>query len=234
MKYCILNHKNKMKYQETLEYIPKLSKLNIKDYTLVVVPSNIYIPLYLNNGFLLGVQNVSAFDSVSLTGDITASQIKSANINYAIVGHSERRQYYHEMEYELLKKVRLLKENDIRIVYCIGETLEEKKQNKTYDILTKQIEKVLNFLESCNDIIIAYEPVWAIGSGMVPTNEELKKIILFIKKLIKTNYNQEVSVLYGGSVNSQNIDNLKNIEEIDGFLIGSASLNVEEIKKMFS
>ena len=143
-----------------------------------------------------------------------------------IVGHSERRKNQKETNEEITLKVKELLSNDITPILCVGETKEEKGYAK--EVIRKQLENILN-IENKNRIIIAYEPVWSIGTGILPENNEIEEMITYIKELLPNNY-----VLYGGSVSDKNIDNLNSISSIDGYLIGGLSLKVDKLKNLIN
>ena len=170
--------------------------------------------------------------SGAFTGFVNSSMLKSAGAKYVIIGHSENRQNG-ENDKIINLKIRSALESKLKVIFCIGETLKEKRKKITKRILTKQIDIGLKKIKNKKDIIIAYEPVWAIGTGLTPNNVELHEIINFIKKNRK-----KTKVLYGGSVNPKNIRVLKNINNIDGFLIGGASQNpnkfIDIIKKTYN
>lgn len=233
MKLLMCNLKANKNLREFVEYIKKIKEITNKD-NLVIFPSYLYLAILNNQNINFGAQNVSVYEDGSNTGEVTISQIKSTGAKYLIVGHSERRKKYNEDEYILLKKIRQSLKYNIQVVYCIGETKEERARNKTYQVLEKQIAKIFNSLsqEEMENIIIAYEPVWAIGTGQTASATEVDEISKFIKTLIKDYYDRDNKLLYGGSVNKDNIKTLCKISSIDGFLVGKASLEAEEVAEM--
>ena len=231
MKYLVCNFKNKLNKEDIIKYSNKLNELGIKNVELVICPSNIYLSYFDGNNYSLGAQDISYFIDKTITGEITGEQLKSMGVKYVIVGHSERRIYKNELNIDFINKINNAVENDIKIIYCIGESLKEKEEGNTYIVLEKEISEVLNNVELKN-IIIAYEPVWAIGSGKVPTNEEIKENIEFINKIIKEKYDTKLKVLYGGSVNKDNIKELNKIKNVDGFLVGGASTNIDSLESI--
>ena len=130
----------------------------------------------------------------------------------------------------IVNKINRLFEQDIKVILCVGESLETRKQGSEKDFVAKQLLEIFDNIdkERINDIIIAYEPIWAIGTGLTPTNDEIDEITKYIKDLISDKYNAELKVLYGGSVSMKNVDELNKIEVVDGYLIGGASTKVEE------
>ena len=169
------------------------------------------------------------------TGSISSTMIKKLGAKYVIIGHSENRSNG-ETNTQINKKIHSAILNNLNVIFCIGENLFEKKNKKTNKILKQQIDLGLKKIKKIDKIIFAYEPVWSIGTGKVLTNQELTKQVIIIKKIIKNKFkNQKIKIIYGGSVNNQNINNLKQIKEINGFLIGGASQNskkfIDIIKK---
>jgi len=168
------------------------------------------------------------------TGYVNSHMLKNIGAHFVIIGHSENREKG-ESDKLINQKIKSALESKLKVIFCIGESLSEKRRNKTYSILSKQIKVGLKNIKNKSNIFLAYEPVWAIGSGIIPKPEDLFKIIDFIKSKFK---NKSPKVLYGGSVNPQNIINLKEINNIDGFLIGGASQNAKKfidiVKKTYS
>ena len=172
----------------------------------------------------VGAQNCHESDKFGpFTGQINSKMLKNVGAKYIIIGHSENRQDGDDNKKINLKIKNALKVG-LKIIFCIGETLKEKRNKKTNQILSKQILKGLFKINNLNKILIAYEPVWSIGTGAVPRSFELEKNITFIKKILKNKFRiKNPKVLYGGSVNPKNAKNLAAINNIDGFLIGGAS-----------
>ena len=181
----------------------------------------------------VGAQNCHENDSYgAFTGSVNSSMLKSVGAKYVIIGHSENRQFGETNRMINLKIKSVLKSN-LKVIFCIGESLQEKRKKITKKVLSKQIKLGLNRIKDNRNILIAYEPVWSIGTGLIPKSKDLFDTINFIKKRMK-NY----KVLYGGSVNPKNINQLKSITNIDGYLIGGASQNpkkfVDIIKKSYN
>ena len=183
----------------------------------------------------IGGQNCHESESYGPhTGFVTSKMLKNIGAHFVIIGHSENRKKG-ENDKLINLKIKSALETKLKVIFCIGETLNEKRKNKTKTILTKQIKVGLNGIKNKSNIFLAYEPVWAIGTGIIPKSKDLFKTIDFIKKKFK---GKIPKVLYGGSVNPENIKNLKEINNIDGFLIGGASQNVKKfidiVKKTYS
>lgn len=227
MKYLVCNFKNKLQKEDIIKYNDRIKELSFKT-KLILCPTSIYLPIFDGNNYNLGIQDISSFMDKTLTGEVDACQAKSLGVKYAIIGHSERRIYKHEINIDFINKVNNALENDISIIYCIGETKEEKENGKTYEILEKQISEVLNNVEIKN-IMIAYEPVWAIGTGIIPNNDDIKETIEFLKDIIYEKYELNLDILYGGSVSKENIDELIKIKGLSGFLVGKSSLDIDSV-----
>ena len=213
-------------------------KFKIKNYKVVYVPPHTLIcpmaQMVKKTKIEVGAQNCHhQNDYGALTGSINAKMIKGVGANYVILGHSENRQRG-ETDKLINLKIKTALNNSLKVIFCIGETIKEKKNKKTNLVLSRQLKLGLQGLKFNKNLIIAYEPVWAIGSGMIPTSEDLFKTINFIKSKVK----KSVKVLYGGSVNDKNITELKTINNIDGYLIGGASQNskkfIDIIKKTYN
>tara|TARA_B100001063_G_scaffold158820_1_gene148170 strand:- start:37 stop:789 length:753 start_codon:yes stop_codon:yes gene_type:complete len=214
------------------DIIREIKKNKIKHDVIIFPPSLYLLPIKnmdKNEVINIGSQNVSAYNDGAFTGEISATMLKDAKIKYCLVGHSERRHILNENDLFLSDKVSRLHENNIRVIYCIGETLEEYKSKKTKSILKKQIKSLLDNLNKSskhNKVIIAYEPVWAIGTGLIPSSKELSETFCYIHNTVN-NFNQStksIKLLYGGSVSPDNAKCLMETEYMDGLLIGGASL----------
>ena len=229
MKLVVGNQKTTMNKEDVLAFIEGFKNINCSN--IVVCPSYPYIEIYNNNSnFILGAQNVSSKGNGSTTGEISAEQLESLDVKYSIVGHSERRKYQNEKCDDFYDKIINLLNFDITPIFCVGENLEEKESGITKDVIGKQILEVYDKIDKdlIDRIVIAYEPVWAIGTGNVPTNDEISDVILYIKDLISDKYDKSILVLYGGSVSKKNILELNLINEVDGYLIGGASTKKDE------
>lgn len=222
-----------IEYSVLDNYIEELSNIKNSNIKLVVCSSDIYLLKFKEKGFTIGGQNVSFDKKGNYTGEVSAEQLKSIGADYCIVGHSERRKYFDEDDNTINRKIKLLLDNDIDPILCVGETLEQKNSGVTKQIIMEQIAKALDGVrkDKIENVIIAYEPVWSIGSGMIPTIDELQNIILFIKDSLKK-VDCNIKVLYGGSVNEENISYLNNIDKLDGFLLGSVSLDTKRMSNL--
>lgn len=178
----------------------------------------------------IGAQNISDQESGAYTGEISAKMVKSVGVEYVIIGHSERRQYFAESDELLAGKVAKALEHQLIPIFCIGETLDERNTGSYYEVLKRQLTKGLFSLTESDfsKVVIAYEPIWAIGTGLTATPEQAQDIHAFIRSEIEANYGfnvaDDTSILYGGSCNPKNANELFSQKDIDGGLIGGASL----------
>ena len=184
--------------------------------------------------FNVGAQNCSAYDKGAYTGEVSAKMLKSLDVDYCIIGHSERRKYFGETNEILAEKVNRVIENNMSPIYCVGEVLEEREAGRHFEVVKEQLEKGLFHLDgdAIYDAIIAYEPVWAIGTGKTATPEQAQEMHAYIRQLVKEHYDQaaadDIRILYGGSCNAKNATELFSQPDVDGGLIGGASLKAED------
>jgi triosephosphate isomerase len=224
------------------QMIQALSKLKIDDNTdIVICPSAPYLSAFysaankanLNGNICLGAQNVSEHESGAFTGEISATMLKELKVKYVIVGHSERRHIYNETSEQIAKKVSAVLNAGLTPILCIGETEAQRMAEKTQSVLTGQLQPVINEIgvNKLAEVVISYEPVWAIGTGKTASPEMAQETHHFIRQFlanINTDIAQLVPLTYGGSVNATNCDKLFAQTDIDGGLIGGASLKVDE------
>ena len=237
------NWKMNMLPNEAIDYINEFAPL-VKDTNNEVILCVPYTDLFyalLNvqeTNIKIGAQNMHYEEKGAYTGEISPKMLKSIGVEYVIIGHSERRQYYNETDETVNKKIKAAFENGLKPIVCVGETLEEREAGKTIEIITNQTQKALEGLtnEQVESIIIAYEPIWAIGTGKTATSEDAENSIKAIRDKISQIYGQNVSkrviIQYGGSVKSSNAKELFEMPDIDGGLVGGASLKPEEFAKI--
>ena len=186
----------------------------------------------------VGAQNVHWAESGAFTGEISGAMLKELKVDYVVIGHSERRQYFGETDETVNLRVAAALKNKIRPIVCVGETLEERETGRTEDVLYRQITQGLKGFKSkdFDKIVIAYEPVWAIGTGKTATKEEANETIGYIRNTIAKKFSkliaEKVRIQYGGSMNPKNASDLMSMPEIDGGLIGGASLKAEDFSKV--
>ena len=234
-KIIVGNWKMNMTKKETAEFLSFMKeRINTQNATVgFAVP---YTSLSTASEILggsnikLAAQNVHFAPRGAYTGEISIEMLKEQGVSYCIVGHSERRTYFNETDESVNKKVKALLEADIVPIVCVGETLEQREQNIHLDVIRTQIKKAIADVDTrfVSNIVIAYEPLWAIGTGKTATSEQAEEICSFIRYTIAECYGltvaNEVQIQYGGSVNETNASELLSMENIDGALVGGASL----------
>ena len=237
------NWKMNMLPNEAIEYIEKFSKLveNTDNEVILCVPYTDLFYCLLNcqgTNIKVGAQNVHFEEKGAYTGEVSAKMLKSIGVEYVIIGHSERRQYFGETDESVNKKVKAALENGLKPIICVGESLEQREQGLTENIIRNQTKLALEGIskEQMSNIIIAYEPIWAIGTGKTATSEDANNSIKAIRDEVSKVYDKEVAentiIQYGGSVKSSNAKELFETSDIDGGLVGGASLVPEEFAKI--
>ena len=202
--------------------------LDIKSVSVIFAPPFTGLfEVQVKSPFHIAAQNCHWEDSGALTGEISVSMIKDCGVEYVIVGHSERRHIFGEKNEWVNKKAKALLENGVSPILCVGETIAQRESGETESVLKDQLEKGLDSISDVRNCIIAYEPVWAIGTGLTATNEQVEIAHQFIREVIGNKYGNGdgTHILYGGSVNSGNAESLIQTKGVDGFLIGGASLD---------
>ena len=237
------NWKMNMLPNEAMKFIEDLAPLvkDTKNEVILCVPyTDLFYALLTVQGtnIKIGAQNMHFEEKGAYTGEISAKMLKSINVEYVIIGHSERRQYFNETDETVNKKIKAAFENGLKPIVCVGETLEQRDEGTTIDIITNQTKLALEGLtdEQVANTIIAYEPIWAIGTGKTATSEDAQKAIKSIRDKICQIYGQNVSdrviIQYGGSVKASNCKELFEMSDIDGGLVGGASLKPDEFSKI--
>ena len=210
-------------------------RINTSETDVVLIPNFMALDRVADiidgTNILLGAQNVYFEDKGAYTGEISPLMLASVGVKYCLVGHSERRQYFYETDEIVNKKVKKLLEKDINPIICVGETLEKRNEEKMYEVVENQIKQALEGItkEQVNrNIVIAYEPIWAIGTGITATAEQAEDMCKFIRQVIENMYDEKtankIRIQYGGSVKPNNVSEILNMENIDGVLVGGASL----------
>ena len=237
------NWKMNMLPNETIQFIEDLAPL-VKDTEHEVILCVPYTDLFYalltaqNTNIKIGAQNMHFAESGAYTGEVSGKMLKAINVEYVIIGHSERRQYFNETDETVNKKVKAAFENGLKPIVCVGETLEQREAGKVEEIITNQTKLALDGLtnEQVENTIIAYEPIWAIGTGKTATKEDANDAVKAIRKKIAEIYGQNVAdgviIQYGGSVKSSNAKELFSMSDIDGALVGGASLKADEFSKI--
>ena len=188
---------------------------------------------------MLGAQDISQYDNGAYTGETSGTMLADLNIEYVIIGHSERRELYNEDNSVIKDKFSKAIENNIKPILCIGETIEHRNSGQTFDYIHTQLDAIIsnNKLDNLKDLIIAYEPIWAIGTGQTATPEIAEEVHSYIRNILlntDSNLAANTPILYGGSVNSENAEKLFRMENINGALIGGASLKADEFSKIYN
>ena len=225
-KLIVTNFKMNLSKEEVLEYKRIVESSDIKN--LIISPSNIYLDLMNSNKYDLCAQDGYYEDFGTHTGEVSFKQLKSLGVKYSLIGHSETR----KKDDHIPLKLKSCINNDIIPILCVGNNINENDASKLFGVLDKEL-KVLSGLK-LNDIIIAYEPMWAIGTGITPSLSDIKSVHTYIKDVLSKVYNIKCKVIYGGSVNLSNIKEICSIDEVDGVLIGSSSLNPDNLLKMYN
>ncbi|MBU4269780.1 triose-phosphate isomerase [Candidatus Dependentiae bacterium] len=218
-------------------------KLTNSENKIILCPSFLSLSsinqIFKSTDICIGAQNCSTHLNGNFTGQISVESFNKLGIKYSIIGHSETRREFNESNIDIANKFSRLIDFGITPILCIGEELEEKKSGKTLDVLTKQLDPIFKIMENSYnklnhlELLIAYEPIWAIGSGIIPDQDYLENIFSWLHKNFSGLRNKIVfTLLYGGSVNAENVKFLKNIKNIDGFLIGKSSLDFQEFEKI--
>nr|QFG74715.1 MAG: triosephosphate isomerase [Megaviridae environmental sample] len=220
------------------EWSNNIKNINLKRKRIIICPSYPYLNFVDNTlnqynlPFSLGAQNCYEKKIGAFTGEVSPQMLVNLDVEYVILGHSERRQLFFETDMCILNKVKICLECGLKVIWCCGETLTQKEYSLTFKVLEYQLsylQTILSDMEikNVNNFIIAYEPVWAIGTGRSATTEDIYNVVSKIKNYIKK-FNpiitDHIKILYGGSVKKNNVDDLKKINNIDGFLVGGASL----------
>ena len=214
------------------QYYQKLLN-NSKNCVVICSPSIFLNRLNTDSKNLFsGAQDVSIYNEGAYTGELSAKMLIEDKIQFCLVGHSERRQFFNEKNEIVNLKSKNLIENKIIPIICIGETLEEKEKNLTKEVLIKQIEESVPDISNFENTIIAYEPIWAIGTGLTPTLDDIEEVHEFIKNI--NNKFNKFNVLYGGSVKASNSADINGLKNVDGCLVGGASLKVDEFNSIIS
>ena len=220
---------------EEFSNIIQTHKFNDKIKTCIF-PSNVYIShlkkLVEKLPISVGAQNCHYETKGAFTGEVSSYFLKDIGCEYVILGHSERRSINKESNFHVQKCVSSAIESNLIPIICVGESIKDRKNGNALDFVTKQVNESLP--QSFENIIIAYEPVWSIGTGKIPSKIEIEEMHKHIKDLISLRYNKSIKVLYGGSVNSSNISDILLVDKVDGFLIGGASLKAKDFLAIYS
>ncbi len=234
------NWKMNMLPNEAIDFVNALAPLvkDSKNEVIICVPfTDLFYTLLTvqDTNIHVGAQNMHWKENGAYTGEVSADMLKCINVEYVIIGHSERRQYFNETDETVNLKVKQSLAKGLKPIVCVGESLEEKEAGKTIEVITSQISKALDglTLDDLSNTIVAYEPIWAIGTGKTATADDANDSIKAIRNEIKSKFGtDDISILYGGSVKAENAKELFTMSDIDGGLVGGASLKADSFSKI--
>ncbi len=238
--FIAANWKLNKTISETQEVISRIipAVKDLSDVDIVIAPPFTYLSAAAEKlkgtNIMLAAQDVFYEEKGAYTGEISPLMLIDIGCKYVIVGHSERRQYFNETDDIVNKKIKAAKKGGLGVIFCIGEALDDREAGKTFDVLNREIEKGLNGIDP-EDMVVAYEPIWAIGTGRTATPEQAQEAHSYIRDKINVLYSKkvdEICIIYGGSVTPENIDSLMACKDVDGALVGGASLKVESFIKI--
>ena len=218
---------------EARDFAEKINEFEFKNVDVLLAPSFVSLESFrkiLNKKIEVSAQNLSQFDDGAYTGEVSTSMLKDIGVENVIIGHSERRENFFESNEIVNAKVKKALADDFRVILCLGEALEVKAKNKEVDFVKDELLKSLDGIEDIENITIAYEPIWAIGTGKTCSAEDAEKMCREIRQIINKNYgeiSEKIRILYGGSVKPSNAKEILSEENIDGVLVGGASLDPE-------
>lgn len=229
-KMLVANFKMNLTLDDILRYKEVMENNNIDNF--VIAPSNLYLYPLKSEKYDLCGQNGYYLDSGAFTGEVSYMQLKSMGVKYALIGHSERRNVFGESDDDIRRKLKSCIDNEIIPILCVGEHKKDREDGLAKEVIDGQIKFALDNM-NIDTLVIAYEPVWAIGTGLIPNDDDIEEMHHYIKEIVKENV-KNVKVLYGGSVNEGNINNICSIEGVDGVLIGKASNDPENMLKLYN
>ena len=232
-KLLVANWKMNKNGKECLEFIEAFKAKYSGKRVAWIAPQALFTKLVINSGIPSGLQNCSEHINGAFTGEISARTFKEMGGDFVILGHSERRQYFMETSKLLNAKVKTALKEDLKVIYCVGETLPEREANQTLSIVGDQIHQGLNDMSEATseNLIVAYEPVWAIGTGKTASPAQAQEVHAFIRGELKKKFptfGEKIQLLYGGSVKPDNVEELLGQKDIDGGLVGGASLKAQD------
>ena len=237
--HIVGNWKMNQSLHEISQFFIEMTKMKMElKCKAWIAPQAIHIPIlkemaFTTGSIYIGAQNCSQFDSGAYTGEISPASLADIGVEFVIIGHSERRAIFGETDEVLNQKLLACLKHNLKVIFCVGETLEERQSNQTFKVVEKQLSEGLKNLpqDKAHLVMIAYEPVWAIGTGKVATAEEAEEVHTFIRSQL-VHQKESTIILYGGSVKPDNIGSLLQKENIDGALVGGASLKPQDFKQL--
>ena len=241
MKYCIANWKMNLTTSESKLFLEKLQKKNLENTKTQIILCPSFTSLndiknkFLSNEIELGAQNVHQELKGAFTGEVSIAMLKEIECEWVILGHSERRQYFNEEDVIVNDKLNTVIKNGLNPILCIGENQLQRDKNETFSVLESQLNTALYNINIKNtNLIIAYEPIWAIGTGINASSNQIDEVVNWIDEFLLQEFSIKVPILYGGSVTSSNCSSMIDLEKVSGFLIGTSSLDVNEFYSIYS
>lgn len=238
MKYLVGNWKMNQSLEEIASFFDDVQTNDNPNIQSWIAPQLLHVGncriLALDKNIEVGTQNISTNDSGAFTGETSPLAAREMGVHFTLIGHSERRSLFNENNELLNKKVKNSLKNKLKVIFCIGETLQQRESGETLAILKNQTLKGLSDITGFKDIIIAYEPVWAIGTGKVATSKEIKEVHAYLRDLTKEHFKAEIPLLYGGSVKPDNVQEIMATPNVDGALVGGASLKAADYNKLYN
>lgn len=229
-KLIVLNHKMSLLYDDLYNYIERTNEIDTEN-DIIICPSNIYLEAFINNSeWSVGAQNMHYSIEQNHTGEISSNQLKSLGVEYTIIGHYERVSEFNENKNIINQKLIAALDSNIFPILCFGENIDE----DYHKVLPELLESYLKDIQNIEFIIFAYEPIYAIGSGALPSADKIKEITSFISKYLEDKYHKKPILLYGGSVDSSNAHDIINIDNLNGILVGAASSDIKEVERIIS
>ena len=239
--YCVANWKMNFNTLDAIKFIDDLIKNNLQNSKTKIILCPSFVSLkevrekILDHMIELGAQNIHHSDKGAFTGEISANMLKEIECEWVILGHSERRQYFNEEDIILNDKLNIAIKSGLKPILCIGENRDQRNNNETFVILKRQLDMALNKINVVDkEILIAYEPVWAIGAGTPATVATIKETVDWVKEYLLQKLSINMPILYGGSVSKTNCAEIVQLDNVDGFLIGTSSLDVSEFYNIYS
>lgn len=236
----VANWKMNKVSSETQEFIKRFfpEVKGLSDIDIVLAPPFTSLPcaaeMIKQSNIMLAAQDVFYEEKGAYTGEVSPSMLKDTGCKFVIIGHSERRQYFNETDEIVNRKIKAAQNGGLAVIFCLGESLEEREAGRTFDIIERELNQGLDGT-NIENIVIAYEPIWAIGTGKTATPEQAWEVHAFIREKIRIKYNNKfggIRIIYGGSVTPENVDSLMACADVDGALVGGASLKVESFVRI--
>ena len=227
-KLIVLNHKMSLLYDDLYSYIERTNNIDT-DNDIIICPSNIYMEAFVNNSeWSIGAQNMHYDTSELHTGEISSNQLKSLGVEYVMVGHYDRINEFKESVSVINQKLIAALDSNIFPILCFGESIDEDYR----EILPKLLDGYLKDIGNIDFIIFSYEPIYAIGTGTLPTPSKIKEITEFVSNYLESKYNRKPTLIYGGSVDSSNVKNIIDIDTLNGVMIGNISSDIKEVERI--